>query len=219
MKKYHLSNTSLFRGFTEEETKSVLKCLSAVQKSYKKEEYIFHMGDTITSVGLVLSGSVQVIRDDYWGNRQIMAGIGEGQIFGESYACAKGEPLMVGVIAAEHTQVMFLEVGKLLTVCSIACQYHSRLIQNLLTVIAGRNLTLTTKIDHMSKKTIREKVLSYLSYQAGKQGESRFEIPFNRQQLADYLAVDRSALSAELSRMRKEKLLLFDRNRFTLLKK
>lgn len=217
MKKYHLADTSLFQGFTEEETESVLKCLSAVNKSYKKEEYIFHMGDFVTSVGMVLTGSVQVIRDDYWGNRQIIAGIGEGQLFGESYACVKGEPLMVSVLAAEHTEVLFLEVRKLLTVCSMACQFHSRVIQNLLTVIAGRNLTLTTKIDHMSKKTIREKVLSYLSFQAEKQGRNRFEIPFNRQQMADYLAVDRSALSAELSRMQKEHLLSYDRNQFTLL--
>lgn len=123
---------------------------------------------------------------------------------------------MVSVMAEENTEVLFLEVGRLLTVCSIACRFHSRVIQNLLKVIAGRNLTLTTKIDHMSKKTIREKVLSYLSYQAEKQGKNRFEIPFNRQQLADYLAVDRSALSAELSKMQKEKLISYDRNHFIL---
>ena len=202
MKKFHFTETSLFWGFSEEEAESVLKCLSAV--------------NTITSVGMVLTGSVQVIREDYWGNRQIIAVMGEGQLFGESYACAGGEPLMVSVMAEENTEVLFLEVGRLLTVCSMACRFHSRVIQNLLKVIAGRNLTLTTKIDHMSKKTIREKVLSYLSYQAEKQGKNRFEIPFNRQQLADYLAVDRSALSAELSKMQKEKLISYDRNHFNL---
>ena len=217
MKKFHFTDTSLFWGFSEEEAESVLKCLSAVNKTYKKDEYIFRMGDTITSVGMVLTGSVQVIREDYWGNRQIIAVMGEGQLFGESYACAGGDPLMVSVMAEENTEVLFLEVGRLLTVCSMACRFHSRVIQNLLKVIAGRNLTLTTKIDHMSKKTIREKVLSYLSYQAEKQGKNRFEIPFNRQQLADYLAVDRSALSAELSKMQKEKLISYDRNHFILL--
>lgn len=212
-----MPDNCLFRGFTEEETESVLKCLSAVSRSYKKDEYIFRMGDTITTVGMVITGSVQVMREDYWGDRQIIAGIGAGQIFGESYACAVGEPLMVSVMAAENTEVMFLEVRKLLTVCSMACQFHSRVIQNLLTVIAGRNLTLTTKIDHMSKKTIREKVLSYLSYQAEKVGKGSFDIPFNRQQLADYLAVDRSALSAELSKMQKEKIISYDKNHFVLL--
>lgn len=212
-----MPDTCLFRGFTEEETESVLKCLSAVSRSYKKDEYIFRMGDTITAVGMVITGSVQVMREDYWGDRQIIAGIGAGQIFGESYACAVGEPLMVSAMAAENTEVMFLEVGKLLTVCPMACRFHSRVIQNLLTVIAGRNLTLTTKIDHMSKKTIREKVLSYLSYQAEKEGKGSFEIPFNRQQLADYLAVDRSALSAELSKMQKEKIISYDKNHFVLL--
>lgn len=212
-----MPDNCLFRGFTEEETESVLKCLSAVRRSYKKDEYIFRMGDTITTVGMVITGSVQVMREDYWGDRQIIAGIGEGQIFGESYACAVGEPLMVSVMAAENTEVMFLEIRKLLTVCPMACQFHSRVIQNLLTVIAGRNLTLTTKIDHMSKKTIREKVLSYLSYQAEKEGKGSFDIPFNRQQLADYLAVDRSALSAELSKMQKAKIISYDKNHFILL--
>lgn len=217
MKNKSLPDNCLFRGFTEEETESVLKCLSAVSRSYKKDEYIFRMGDTITTVGMVITGSVQVMREDYWGDRQIIAGIGEGQIFGESYACAVGEPLMVSVMAAENTEVMFLEVRKLLTVCPMACQFHSRVIQNLLTVIAGRNLTLTTKIDHMSKKTIREKVLSYLSFQAEKEGKGSFDIPFNRQQLADYLAVDRSALSAELSKMQKEQIISYDKNHFVLL--
>ena len=124
---------------------------------------------------------------------------------------------MVSVMAAENTEVMFLEIRKLLTVCPMACQFHSRVIQNLLTVIAGRNLTLTTKIDHMSKKTIREKVLSYLSYQAEKEGKGSFDIPFNRQQLADYLSVDRSALSAELSKMQKEEIISYDKNHFVLL--
>lgn len=216
MKKYNLSHTSLFRGFTEEETDSVLKCLTAVSRSYKKEEYIFRMGDSITAVGMVLTGSVQIIRDDYWGNRQVIAGIGEGQLFGESYACAGRAPLMVGVTASENTEVLFLEIRKLLTVCPMACQFHSRIIQNLLTVIAGRNLTLTAKIDHISKKTIREKVLSYLSYQAEKQGTDSFDIFFNRQQMADYLAVDRSALSAELSKMQKENIISYHRNHFKL---
>ena len=163
MKKFHFTDTSLFWGFSEEEAESVLKCLSAVNKTYKKDEYIFRMGDTITSVGMVLTGSVQVIREDYWGNRQIIAVMGEGQLFGESYACAGGEPLMVSVMAEENTEVLFLEVGRLLTVCSMACRFHSRVIQNLLKVIAGRNLTLTTKIDHMSKKTIREKEIGRAS--------------------------------------------------------
>lgn len=157
MKKFHFTETSLFWGFSEEEAESVLKCLSAVNKTYKKDEYIFRMGDTITSVGMVLTGSVQVIREDYWGNRQIIAVMGEGQLFGESYACAGGEPLMVSVMAEENTEVLFLEVGRLLTVCSMACRFHSRVIQNLLKVIAGRNLTLTTKIDHMSKKRYGKK--------------------------------------------------------------
>ena len=159
------------------------------------------MGETTAAVGLVLSGSVHIIQEDFWGERQILNDCGEGQLFGESYACIQSEPLMVSVIAAEKSEVLFLDINKVMTVCSSACTFHSRLIRNLLSIIAGKNLMLTRKIDHMGRKTIREKVLAYLSFHATKQGSRTFEIPFNRQQLADYLSVDRSALSAELSKM------------------
>lgn len=210
--------TSLFQGFTEDEVQGMLSCLSARTASYKKGEFIFYMGDLISSVGMVLHGSVQVIREDVWGNCQILAKMGEGQLFGESYACSGKEPLMVSVVALQESKILFMDVRKMLTVCSSACQFHSRLIQNLLSVMAGRNLILTAKIDHISQKTIREKVMSYLSWQSKKLGSPSVEIPFNRQQLADYLAVDRSALSAELSKMRKEGLIEYERNYFTLIR-
>lgn len=211
-----LAKTGLFRGFTGEEVEGVLGCLSARPVRYRKGEFVFHMGDTITSVGMVLEGSVQIIHEDAWGDRQVLARMGHGQLFGESYACAAGEPLMVSVVALEDSQVLFLDVKKMMTVCSSACRFHSRLIQNLLSIMAVRNLTLTAKIDHMGRRTIRDKVLSYLSWQSEKQGKRKFDIPFNRQQLADYLAVDRSALSAELSKMQKEGMIEFKRNHFCL---
>lgn len=211
-------DTSLFQGFKEEEVQGMLSCLSARTAHYKKGEFIFYMGDFISSVGMVLQGSVQVIREDAWGNCQILAKMGEGQLFGESYACSGKEPLMVSVVALQESKILFLDVRKMLTVCSSACQFHSRLIQNLLSVMAGRNLILTAKIDHISQKTIREKVMSYLSWQSKKIGSKSVEIPFNRQQLADYLAVDRSALSAELSKMRKEGMIEYERNYFNLIR-
>ena len=215
--KAQLVKTALFRGLTEDEAEGVLGCLSARAVSYRKGEFVFRMGDFITSVGMVLDGSVQIIHEDAWGGCQVLARMGQGQLFGESYACAAGEPLMVSVIALEDSQILFLDVKKMLTVCSSACQFHSRLIQNLLSVMAARNLMLTAKIDHMGRRTIREKVLSYLSWQSEKQGSRNFEIPFNRQQLADYLAVDRSALSAELSKMQREGLIRYSRSHFNLL--
>ena len=216
MKKIKVPNTRLFQGMAPDEIQGMLKCLSAVQKEYKKDDYIFRMGESITSVGLVLKGSVYIIQEDFWGERHILSDCREGQLFGESYACVQSESLMVSVIASENSEILFLDVNRVLTICSSACVFHSRLIRNLLSVISEKNLLLTRKIDHMSRKTIREKLMAYLSFQATRHGNRTFEIPFNRQQLADYLSVDRSALSAELSKMQKDGLLSYQKNRFTL---
>lgn len=216
MKKLNLSEIRLFLGISEAEIDTVLTCLSARYKTYQKGDYIFRMGELITSVGVITEGSVQIMKEDYWGERQILSSLSAGQIFGESYACVQGEPLMVSVVATDKTEVLFLDMKKLLTVCSSTCVFHSKLIQNMLWIIASKNLNFTHKIDHMSKKNIREKVLSYLYHESNKQGRRTIQIPFNRQQLADYLAVDRSALSAELSKMQKEGLISFHRNQFTI---
>lgn len=210
-------HSQLFRGISQEEAEGILTCLSAVEKQYRRGEYIFRMGDMVTSVGLVQKGAVQIVQEDYWGDRRILGSAEQGQIFGESYACVPAEPLMVSVVAAEDTQVLLLDVKRILHTCPSSCAFHNRLIQNLLSIMAGKNLMLTRKIEHISRKTIREKVLSYLSFQAKKQGSSTFTIPFDRQQLADYLAVDRSALSAELSRMQKEQLIGYKKNRFVIM--
>lgn len=140
-----------------------------------------------------------------------------GELFGEAYACMPGESLMVNVEAAEKCRILFLDIGKILNVCTPACSHHNRLIHNLLYIMAKKNLMLTRKIDHMGQRSIREKVMAYLSFESEKQKKKTFGIPFNRQQLADYLAVDRSALSAELSRMKKDGLIEFEKNIFTLL--
>lgn len=210
--------TPLFSGMSPQETEGILSCLSAVERQYERGAVIVHAGETLHSVGLVLAGQVEIVRDDYWGNRQVLGSAGPGDLFGESYACMAGEPLMVTAIASEKSRVLFLDVGRILRTCSPACEYHTRLIQNLLSVLAGKNLMLTRKIDHMSQRTIREKVMSYLSFEAGRQKTQKFRIPFNRQQMADYLAVDRSALSAELSRMRREGILEYDKNLFSIQK-
>lgn len=212
-----LPNSQLFRGISTEEIRGILKCLSAVHKQYRRGEYIFRLGDMVSTVGLVQQGAVQIVQEDYWGNRRIIGSAEKGQIFGESYACVPAEPLMVSVVAKEDTRILLLDVKRILHTCSSSCEFHNRLIQNLLSIIAGKNLMLTRKIEHVSRKTIREKVLAYLSFQAKRQGSSSFCIPFDRQQLADYLAVDRSALSAELSKMQKEYVIEYKKNQFTIL--
>lgn len=216
MKKEVISGSPLFHHISMEETESMLKCLAAVKKTYRKGEIIFHAGEKAKAMGLVESGSVEIIHDDFWGNRQIMGTACAGELFGESYACMPDEIFMVSARAAEDSEILFMEVGKILTTCSPACEFHSRLIHNLLYIMAKKNLSLTRKIEHMGQRSIREKVMAFLSFQAEKYQAGTFEIPFNRQQLADYLAVDRSALSAELSRMQKDGIIEFEKNRFTI---
>lgn len=216
MKMEGISACPLFRNITMEEAESMIHCLSAVKKSYRKGEAIFCAGDLARAMGLVLSGCVEIVHDDFWGNRQIMGTARVGELFGESYACMPESVFMVSVRAAEDCEILFMEVGKILTTCSSACEFHSRLIHNLLYILASKNLQLTRKIEHMGQRSIREKVMAFLSFHAEMCHSKTFEIPFNRQQLADYLAVDRSALSAELSRMQKDGMIEFEKNRFTI---
>ena len=211
-----LSKTVLFRGISPEEIKSMMCCLQAFTKSYPRSAIIHHAGDIIHSVGMVLSGSVSIENDDIWGNKSILDRIASGQIFAETYSCLPGEPLMVNVVAVEPTEVLFLNTEKMFTVCPNTCLFHSKLVRNMLSISAQKNLNLSRRIMHTSSKSIRGRLLSYLSFQATKHGSLEFEIPFNRQQLADYLSVDRSAMSNELSKMQRDGLLKVERNRFTL---
>ena len=216
MKGTLLANTALFRGTSPLEAEAMLNCLGAMERGYAKGEQIYHSGDYVTDLGMVLSGSVLIQTDDLWGNTTVLDRIGPGQIFAETYACVPGEPLMVDVVAAEGTQVLFLNVERVLRVCSHTCAHHSKLIRNLLLLSAQKNLNLSRKIFYTSSKTIRGRLLSYLSYQARRNGTPSFTIPFNRQQLADYLNVERSALSNELSKMQRDGLLVVEKNHFTL---
>ena len=199
-----LSRTALFQGSEPDKVKEMMKCFYAREKHYRKGEIVLYMGDLVKDLGLVLSGSVTIERDDLLGNRSIFGHAGPGQIFAETYACVPGEPLMVNVVADEDTT------------CRTTCTHHSMLIQNLLLASARKNLGLSERIMHTSPKSIRGRLLSYFSAQAARQGSVNFSIPFNRQQLADYLEVDRSALSAELGKMKKEGLLDFWKNQFVL---
>ena len=211
-----LSKTLLFRGNTEEEIQAMLSCLGAEQKHYGKGSIIYHAGDPVEAIGLVLSGRVQIENVDYWGNKSLLDSVGEGMIFAETYACIPGEPMQVSVMASEASDILFLNAARVLQTCPSACVHHSRLIRNLLAICAQKNLILSRRIFHTSPKSIRGRLLSYLSFQASSQGSSEITIPFNRQQLADYLSVDRSALSNELGKMQKDGLLEVNKNHFIL---
>lgn len=211
-----LSNTLLFRGITPEEIESMMTCLDGHVKKYNKGEMIYHSGEIIQKAGLVLSGSVHIENDDLWGNKTILAHVGVGQVFAETYVCIPGEPLMIQVVAAEPVEVLFLNLGQGTRTCVKNCAFHGRLIQNLLMISAQKNLNLSRRIFYTSSKSIRGRLLSYLSDQATRTGSLEFEIPFNRQQLADFLGVDRSAMSNELGKMQKEGLLRVSKRYFCL---
>ncbi len=211
-----LSKTVLFRGMTGTDIENMLDRLGAKQRHFSKGDIIFQAGDVIRSLGLVLSGHVNIENDDIWGNKSILDNIGPGQVFAETYACIPGEPMMVSVVASEAVDVLFFNVGQGIQNSSGENPGWGRLIQNLLAVSAQKNLNLSRRIFHTAPKSIRGRLLSYLSYQAARQGSLQFTIPFNRQQLADYLSVDRSAMSNELSKMQREGLLTVNRNYFVL---
>lgn len=211
-----LRKSNLFSGVQPEEISAMLKCLSARIKHYKKDEFIIRSGDYIRSVGMVLTGTALIIQEDFWGKRTIISEAMSGALFAETYACIPSIPIEMSVISDSECDVLFMDFNRIMNVCTSACTFHTRLLQNFLSSIARRNLILTKKMQHMSKKTIREKLLSYLSAESLKNNSSTFDIPFNRQQLADYLSIDRSALSNEMSKLQDEGILTYKKNRFTL---
>ena len=211
-----LATTPLFRGITEAEIEKILPCLLFEEKSYRKGEFIYRIGDHIDSLGILLSGKLSIENDDFWGNKTILAMISPGNVFAETYACIPGEQLMVNVVAIEECQILYLNIIRILSSCSNNCDCHNKLIRNLLTISAQKNLNLSRRSFHTAAKTIRARLLSYLSYEATKHGSYEFDIPFNRQQLADYLNIDRSALSNELSKMTRDGFLTTHQNHFVL---
>ncbi|MBD9116729.1 MAG: Crp/Fnr family transcriptional regulator [Clostridiales bacterium] len=211
-----IRSSQLFSGVSEDELTAMLSCLKSESRDFPKDAFLLRAGDTAESIGLVLSGSVLVIQEDIWGNRNILSKAGPGQTFAAAFACAPGSRLNVSVVAEAPVTAMFLNVKRILTVCPSACTHHSRIIRNLLGELAGKNLRFSEKLTHMGQRTTRAKLMSYFSAEAQRVGRYEFDIPFSRQQLADYLGVERSGLSLELGKMRSEGLLDFQKNHFVL---
>lgn len=218
MKKYSevLKQCPLFEHIGEEELETMLECLNARVVKAEKNCPIFQEGNPAGYVGIVLSGMVQIVKMDYYGNRSIMASAEPAQIFGEAFACAGAKTLPVSAIAASDSVVMLVDCRRILTVCKNACTFHTRLVNNLLQVVAVKNLQLSQKIEIISKRTTREKLMAYLLMEAKRHGSNEFRIPYDRQALADYLGVERSAMSAELGRMRKEGIIECRKNYFKM---
>ena len=212
----NLSNTQLFRGLDEAEITSLLSCLNAAERRFQKGEVILSEGSITENIGIVLSGMAVISCSDIWGNTSILGHVAPGSVFAEVYACIPGQPMLVTVSAVEDTSVLFMNVGRVLAACTNACPFHARLVQNLLTVCAHKSLQLSQRIQHTSSKFIRGRLMSYFSECAKSAGSNSFLIPYNRQQLADYLNVDRSTMCNELSKMQKDGIIEYERNRILL---
>lgn len=211
-----LCKTPLFDGIAQNETESLLHCLSYRIKKFEKNTFILRQGDVCEEAALVLSGSVHIITEDFWGNRTILSDISPGSVFAETFAFEGSKPLTVSALAVSDAEILFFSINKILTVCSSACTFHSRIIRNFVQVLALKNIMLNRKLFYLSFRSTREKLLAYFSDQAKNAKREKFIIPFTRQELADYLCVDRSAMSSEISKLHKEGVLETHKNEFTL---
>lgn len=211
-----LSHTPLFSGICETEIEALFRCLDSRKCTYRKGDVIFAEGTVTDSIGIVLSGLAIISCCDIWGNASVLGNVKPGCVFGEVYACIPGQPLLVTVSAAEETSVLFMNVARVLSSCTNACPFHTRLARNLLTVCAQKSLQLSQKILHTSSKSIRGRLMSYFSECAKLSGSPSFSVSYNRQQLADFLGVDRSAMCSELSKMQRDGLISYRKNEFLL---
>ena len=218
MKKYVsiLKRTKLFAGLGNDDIISMLDCLEARLHNYKKGKYVLRQGEHLSDIMILVEGNLHIQKDDYWGNRSILGQIAVGEMFGEAYITPESGALLNDVVAVADSTVIFFDVKKVITTCSSACRFHTIVVQNMFFAISEKNRKLVQKLGHMSKRSTREKLISFLSEQAEQHNSSVFTITFNRQQLADFLSVDRSAMSNELCKMRDEGLLEFDKNSFSL---
>ncbi len=215
MNLHFLSKTALFRGCAEDDILKMAEHLEFRTVKYKKEQVIFGEGSIVTEIGLALSGSVRIEHTDVWGNKSILGIVEAGGVFAEAYACIPSEPMVVDAVANEDCECLFISVPRLFTPCPV-CEGQNRLIQNLVMISARKNMELSKRSLHTSPKTIRGRLLSYFSQQISAQGSNKITIPFDRQQLADYLNLDRSALSKELGKMRRDGLLEYHKNTFEI---
>ena len=210
-----LQNCPLFADVAPHDLDAVLDCLQARIIRVSRGQTVFQEGEPAENVGIVLSGWVQMVRDDYFGNRSIIGHAEPSQLFGEAFACA-GTEMLVSVVAAADGEIMLADCRKVLTLCKNSCTFHNQIIYNLLQIVARKNLLLSQKLEILSRRSTREKLMQYLLQEAKNAGSDEFSIPYDRQGLADFLGVERSALSAEISRMRADGLIECRKNWFRL---
>lgn len=209
--------SGLFAGIGPENMEGMLGCIGYHVRSFQKGEIIAFEAETIDHVGVVLEGAVDMIKEDVWGNRTMLLRSCKEDIFGETFACGEDSLSVVTFAAAQDSKVLFLSFCRVMHTCTHACAFHQTMIENMVRMIARKNRELMRKVEVVSKKSLREKILAYLSIQSQTQGSSRFEVPLGRGEWAEYLCADRSALTRELAKMKAEGLIHYHRNLFEIL--
>ena len=209
-------DSPLFHGINPEDRRTMLGCIGYHVGAFRRGDILGFEEENMKYIGIVLSGAVDMVKEDLWGNKTMLVRIGRNEVFGETFACGSDTLSVVTFLVSEDAKVLFLPFNRVMHSCTMACQFHHRLIENMVRVIADKNRDLMRKVEVVSKRTIREKLLAYLSLQAQTQNSRYFEIPLGRVELAEYLCVDRSALTRELAKMKDEGLIDYDRNCFRL---
>lgn len=217
MDKYfnQVKNSNLFYGIKDDELKGILECFRARVRSYDSGEVIIRQGELVSNIYLVLEGSVNIEKDSYWGRRIIVSRVNENENIALGFVASKNVS-NIDAVSAQKTKVLILSYEKCTSMCQNACTRHRVLINNMFEILSKENIELIQKIENISQKSIRDKLLTYLSNEAQKQRSNSFEITFNRQDLADYLNIDRSAMSFELSKLQKEGYISYQKNKFVL---
>ena len=210
------TNSSLFAGIAVDDRKAMLSCIGYHIASFRKGEIIAFEQEHIRHVGVVLSGSVDMIKEDIWGNKTMLVRAYKDEVFAETFACGQDNLSVVTFMVSKDAKILFLPFDRVMHSCSMACQFHHKLVENMVHIIANKNRDLMRKVEVVSKRTIREKLLAYLSIQAQAQNARYFEIPLGRVELAEYLCVDRSALTRELAKMKAEGIIDYHRNSFRM---
>ena len=212
-----LISLPIFCGICEEDLPAMLNCLGSFQKNYQKDEIVLLESNEVRNVGIILSGVVHMVKEDSEGYQTLLVTMKEGELFGESFSCGSHLDARVSFFAATSCTVLFLPFYKIIHSCKMSCTFHHRLIENMVRLIGDKNVQLMQKIEVISKKTLREKILAYLRQQAMEQSSKQFTIPLGRLELAEYLCADRSAVTRELSYMQRDGLIIYDKNTFQLL--
>ena len=208
--------SSLFDGITEEDRKAVLGCVGYRVKTFPKGGFIALEEEHFDHIGIILSGAVDMIKEDLWGNRTMLLRMKESEVFGETFACGRDRTSSVSFVASEAAEILFMPFQRIMHSCTMSCAFHHRLTGNMVGIMANKNRELMRKVEVVTKRTTREKLLAYLSIQGQLQQSTSFEIPLNRVELAEYLCVDRSAMTRELLKMKEEGIIDFHKNRFTM---